>query len=161
MQCSLIISKSSIEMKFVIMTNRKVKRNSFEQFIPHPQGIVSGSSRVNLKGINPICIDERRGGRKKEASNSETGNVVFRPRNTEIGWYLCLKLPWKTGSQFSNWNPSPSANYSTSTPISSTPPRSPWRRIEIFSNKQSGLQAASFVVDSLGSCSFRPGIYRK
>lgn len=65
MQRSLIISKSSIEMKFVIMTNRKVKRNSFEQFIPHPQGIVSGSSRVNLKGINPICIDERR---EKEGS---------------------------------------------------------------------------------------------
>ena len=99
-----------------IRRNRKVGREIYPS---------SSRDRVrvslNLKGINPICIDERRGEeRKKEASNSETGNVVFRPRNTEIGWYLCLKLPWKTGSQFSNWNPSPSANYSTSTCIPST-----------------------------------------
>lgn len=139
-----------------IRRNRKVGREIY----PSPSRDRVRVS-LNLKGINPICIDERRGEeRKKEASNSETGNVVFRPRNTEIGWYLCLKLPWKTGSQFSNWNPSPSANYSTSTCIPSTS-LSPWRRIEIFSNKQSGLQAPFFVVDSLGSCSFRPGIYRK
>lgn len=34
--------------------------------------------------------------------NSETGNVVFRRRNSQIRWYVCLMLPWKTGSQFSN-----------------------------------------------------------
>lgn len=64
-----------------IRRNRKVGREIYPS---------SSRDRVrvslNLKGINPICIDERRGEeRKKEASNSETGNVVFRPRNTEIG----------------------------------------------------------------------------